>query len=90
MPAFHYEAKLDWSDESDEYIVTFPDVPEAITVGATEDEALEMAADALEVALAGRMKDGDRIPATSSHRGKGDHIVTLSPQFAAKLAVYVR
>jgi len=32
-------------------LVTFPDVPEALTFGADEDEALLQAADALETAL---------------------------------------
>ena len=32
-------------------LVTFPDVPEAITFGADEDEALLQAVDALETAL---------------------------------------
>ena len=33
------------------YVVTFPDVPEAITQGDTIDEALDHAIDALETAL---------------------------------------
>jgi antitoxin HicB len=49
-----------------------------------------MAADALEVALAGRMKDGEDIPAPSAGRGKGRYVVTVSPLLAAKLAVYMR
>jgi predicted RNase H-like HicB family nuclease len=40
MSAFHFAAKLDWSEEDGEYLVTFPDVPEAITSGANEEEAL--------------------------------------------------
>ena len=90
MSAFRYKARLEWSDEDGEFLVTFPDVPEAITAGATEAEALEMAADALEVALAGRMKDGEDLPVPASHRGEGLHEVTISPLLAAKLAVYAR
>jgi antitoxin HicB len=90
MPAFEYEARLDWSEDDGEYLVTFPDVPEAITAGATKAEALEMAADALEVALAGRMKDGEDIPVPSATRGEGGYLVTVSPLLAAKLAVYKR
>ena len=90
MAAFHYQAHLDWSEEDGEYLVTFPGVPEAITAGKTEGEALEMAADALEVALAGRMKDGEDIPAPQARRGHDAHTVTVSPLLAAKLAVYMR
>lgn len=40
-------------DESEDYLVTFPNHPEAITQGDTLGEALINAADALEEALAG-------------------------------------
>ena len=46
----------------DGYLVTAPDVPELATAGTTREEALVNAADALEVALLGRMKDGDELP----------------------------
>lgn len=44
-------------------IAMFPDVPEAFSKGATEDEAVAGARDALETALASYVADGRRIPA---------------------------
>ncbi|KKB12470.1 hypothetical protein VE25_07130 [Devosia geojensis] len=66
------------------YTARFSDVPEAITEGATREEALANAADALEVALLGRMKDGQDIPPAS----KGETLVAIPAQAAAKLAFY--
>jgi len=69
------------------YLVTFPDVPEALTEGATRAEALANAADALEVALLGRMKDGEDLPPAGA--GPEDGVpVYVSAQAAAKLAFY--
>lgn len=70
----------------DGFIATFPDVPEALTEGATRDEALENAADALEVALLGRMKDGDDLPLPRKFRT--GTLVRVSAQSSAKLAFY--
>jgi antitoxin HicB len=68
------------------FIVTFPDVDDALTEGASREEALANAADALEVALLGRMKDGEDIPAPSG--GEAGALVPLSAQIAAKVAFY--
>lgn len=70
------------------YVVLFPDVPDALTEGETPEDALANAADALEVALLGRMKDGDDIPAAAPGQ-KGDLAVYVRAQSAAKLALYV-
>lgn len=70
------------------FIATFPDVPEALTEGATRDDALANAADALEVALLGRMKDGDDIPAMTDTPHGGEPVY-LAAHAAAKLAFYV-
>jgi antitoxin HicB len=69
------------------FIVTFPDVDDALTEGASREEALVNAADALEVALLGRMKDGEGIPIPSGG-GEGVAMVPLSAQIAAKVAFY--
>lgn len=69
------------------YIVTFPDVPEALTEGSSQAEAMLSAADALETALLGRMKDGADLPTASARAG--DMIpVAPSAHIAAKLALY--
>jgi len=50
--------------------VRFPDVPEALTEGATETEARYLAADALLAALDGLQKLGRDIPDPSPARGR--------------------
>ena len=47
------------------FVVTFPDVPEAITQGSDFTDALAQATDALEEAIAGRIRRGDPIPEPS-------------------------
>ena len=66
-------------------LVQFADVPEALTEGINRDEALANASDALEVALLGRMKDGDTIPVAKAQSGTP---VTVSAQTGVKLAFY--
>lgn len=48
------------------YGVSFPDLPGCISVGDTLEEARALAAEALELHLAGMIEDGTTIPAPSS------------------------
>ena len=50
----------------DTVLVSFPDIPEALTEGNTEHEALAEAADCLIAALGGYVNDGRRIPKPST------------------------
>ena len=52
-------------DPDSDYSVDFPDFPGCITAGATLDEARRMAAEALQLHVAGMIEDGDAIPAPS-------------------------
>ncbi len=53
-------------DEADGgFVVTFLDVPEAISQGNDTADALFQASDALEEAIAGRIRRGDAIPEPS-------------------------
>jgi predicted RNase H-like HicB family nuclease len=45
------------------YTVLVPALPEVVTYGKTEDEALRMAHEAIELALELRRDEGDEIPA---------------------------
>ena len=75
-------------DEADGgFVVTFPDLPEAITQGDTTAEALAEAADALDEAIAGRIRRGDRIPSPSPTKNR--HVVPVPALTAAKAALYV-
>jgi len=62
-------------------------VPEAITFGADEDEALLQAVDALESALSFYVEDRKPLPAVSKPK-KGQQTVRPSALECAKLGVY--
>ncbi len=88
MRDFSYPVSLT-ADESDGgYVVTFPDLPEAITQGDDAVDALGQAADALEEAIAGRVRRGDDIPEPSKAR-RGQPLVPVPAQTAAKAALYL-
>ena len=74
-------------DDNDTILVTFPDVPGAITYGETEDEALARAVDALETMFISIMADRLPIPSPSPVK-RGGKSVTLPPSSAAKVALY--
>ena len=74
-------------NENGIYLVQFPDVPEALTDGASRAEALTMAADALAVALAGYVLGRRDIPVPGA-LAKGQDLVPVPPVTAAKLALY--
>lgn len=57
----NYAAKFE-ADSSGGYVVTFRDIPEAITQGDTLDEALDMAADALATAMEFYFEDNRAVP----------------------------
>jgi antitoxin HicB len=68
-------------------LVTFPDVPEAITFGADRDEALLYAVDALETALSLYVDARKPLPAVSKAK-RGQKTVRPSALECAKLGVY--
>ena len=67
--------------------VFFADVPEAITAGSNQAEALDRAQDALTVALSGYLDDGRRLPVPSKGK-RGQPVVVLPPRVAIKLAIH--
>ena len=73
-------------DEGGALVVTFPDVPEAITGGTDRVEALDMAADALAAALAGYVHEKRDIP-HPSEAADGQNRVAVPTVVAAKLAL---
>jgi antitoxin HicB len=74
-------------DKDGRWLVTFPDVPEALTDGVDKNEALREAANALGVALAGYVHEQREIPAPSQFHA-GQQSVCVPPLVAAKLALY--
>ena len=82
---FAYPVHLEPAPEGG-FVVTFPDVPEAITQGEDEAEALLAARDALETALAMYVQAGEDLPRPSRRRHR--LVVRPSALACAKLAVY--
>ena len=72
--------------EAGSSLVSFPDVPEALTEGATEAEALAQAQDCLIAALGGYVGERRAIPRPSPARGRP--MVSLPVLVAAKIALY--
>jgi antitoxin HicB len=83
---YSYPASLE-SDEDGRIVVRFPALPEALTDGADEAEALSEAADCLSEALASRIVDGEEIPATPP-LAPGQYLVSPDPTVALKAALY--
>jgi antitoxin HicB len=84
--AYSYPATLE-PDEDGRLVVHFADLPEALTDGADEAEALREAADCLSEALASRIVDGEAIP-TPAALAPGQHLVSPDPTIALKAALY--
>ncbi len=74
-------------DENGTVIAQFHDVPEALTVGEDNTNALQWAQDALVVALTGYIEKRRDIPPPSSPE-PGQKTVPLPPQVAMKLSIY--
>ena len=69
------------------FVVTFPDVPEAITQGEDEDEALLYAVDALATGLSFYVDARKPLPVASKAK-RGQRTVRPSALKGAKLGVY--
>lgn len=66
------------------FVVTFRDIPEAITQGETEAEALEMAEDVLYSAMEFYFEDKRPVPLPSAAK-RGERMVDLPPSVWAKV-----
>ncbi len=72
-------------DKSDGgFVVTFRDIPEAITQGETVEDALFMAKDALETAMEFYFEDKRCVPAPSKPK-RGQHTIELPASLSAKV-----
>jgi antitoxin HicB len=69
-------------------VITFRDVPEAITQGKGEKDALWQAADCLEEAIAGRIADRREVP-KASKVARGERLIPVPAAMAAKAALYL-
>ncbi len=82
-----YPCTLAPEEDASGYVVTFPDLPEAITGGATRQESLLLAENALVVALSMYVEAREEIPAPSAP-SKEHILITVPPHTAAQLALY--
>jgi antitoxin HicB len=82
---FDYPVKLAKQPEGG-FVVTFPDVPEAITQGESIDDALLHAVDALETGLSFYIDARKPLPVASPARGR--RTVRPSALECAKLGLY--
>jgi antitoxin HicB len=81
---FNYPITL--TPDDDTILVTFPDIPEAITFGKYEEDALLQAVDALESALSFYVDDRRPLPEPSIV--KGSRAVQPSALECVKLGLY--
>jgi antitoxin HicB len=86
MRSYQYPVEFTPADEGG-FVVTFPDLPEAITQGETPSQSIEEASDALEEAIIGRINTGDSIPSPSPVR-TGQYLIPVPAQTAFKAALY--
>lgn len=88
MNRFTYPVTLSPDEVDGGFVVTFRDMPEAITQGDTVEECLEEGAGALEAAIVGRIQDSLDIPVPSKPE-KGEKMVPVPLQTAIKAALYL-
>ncbi len=86
MTHYLYPARLR-RDADGRTLVSFPDLPEALTDGADEAEALIEARDCLSEALMNRLTHGETVPAPSAPK-RGQRLIAPDPLVAAKAALY--
>jgi antitoxin HicB len=77
-----YPARI--AKDGDGFMVSFPDIPEALTGAATKAQALELAADALTTAMDFYFEDRRPVPAPTAPK-RGQVMIDLPPSVGAKV-----
>ncbi|MCP4036359.1 MAG: type II toxin-antitoxin system HicB family antitoxin [bacterium] len=88
MQTFVYPAQFTPDETDGGYVVTFRDMPEAITQGETIEQTVWEASDCLEEAIANRMALDLPIPEPSDAEA-GEYHIALHAVMAAKASLYV-
>jgi antitoxin HicB len=86
MKAYAYRALFEPGDRRGNIVVSFPDVPEAITQGRGDADARAMAEEALGLVLLAYLERRRRLPKPRA-KGRGLIEIAVAPDVAAKLAV---
>lgn len=76
-----YPARI--TQDGDGFMVSFPDIPEALTGAPSRDEAIAMAADALTTAMDFYFEDRRPVPSPSAPK-RGQVMIDLPPSVGAK------
>jgi antitoxin HicB len=79
-----YPLKL--TEEDGDIVVRSADMPELLTAGSTDQEAMELAEDALAVVLLAYLEKGQPLPAPRTAE-RGERLVVVPAATAAKIAV---
>ena len=87
MNRFQYPVLLTPAEEGG-FVVTCRDLPQLITQGDTEQDALEQAADAMDEVFATYMIEGIEFPEPSKARRR-EHLVAPPAETMAKAALFV-
>jgi antitoxin HicB len=87
MNRFQYPVLLAPAEESG-FVVTCRDLPQLITQGETEQDALEQAADAMDEVFATYMVEGIDFPEPSKAKRR-EHLVAPPAETMAKAALFV-
>lgn len=87
MEYFSYPAKITPDLDDGGFVVTFRDLPEAITQGDTIEECLSQASDCLGESLAFRIDDNLEIP-VADRPENGEYLVPVPLTIARKAKIY--
>lgn len=87
MNRFQYPVMLAAAEEGG-YVVTCRDLPQLITQGEDEQDALHQASDAMDEVFAAYMIEGIEFPEPSKAKRR-EHLVTPPAETMAKAALYV-
>lgn len=85
MMQWEYATRIEQVDG--DHVVTVRDLPEVCTSGDTREQAIELAADAIDVVLAHRIEKGLDLPAPSKAQ-RGEILIAPPLQTQAKAALY--
>lgn len=88
MKRFAYSATFTPDSVDGGFVITFRDLPEAITQGDSEQQGLVEAADCLEEAITARIDARLEIPEPTSLQA-GEHNIVLPVQTALKATLYL-
>ena len=84
-----FNALFEPDREKGGFVVTFPDLKWGVTQGETEEDAMAMAADALEMVVRDYIERGEPLPWPSKVRGRKYRAIRLPAIQSAKAELYM-